>query len=73
MTALARLALRRTRVLLILGAVLFVAGGAFGGPVAGELSAEDADFQDPQAEAVAGDERIQRATGGRSSLGLVGL
>jgi uncharacterized membrane protein YdfJ with MMPL/SSD domain len=72
-TALARLALRRTRTLLLLGAVLFVTGGAFGGPVAAELSVEDADFQDPQAEAVAGEERIRHATGGRSNLGLVAL
>jgi RND superfamily putative drug exporter len=72
-TGLARLALRRRRRIVVLGAILFVAGAAFGGPVAGELSAEDADFLDPQAQAVAADERIERATGGRGALGLVAL
>jgi uncharacterized membrane protein YdfJ with MMPL/SSD domain len=73
MTALARLAVRRTRRVLVLGGLLFLVGAAIGGPVAGELSAEDADFQDPASESVLGADRISAATGGRSALGLVAL
>ena len=73
MTALARLVLRRTRGVLVAGAVLFVVGAMVGGPVAGELSAGDRDFQDPASESVRGGDLIERATGGNAGLGLVAL
>ena len=73
MTALARFALRRSRRILVIGGLLFVVGGVLGGPVAGELSTEDANFIDSRSEAVAADDRIERATGGSRALGLVAL
>ncbi|MEA2272771.1 MAG: putative drug exporter of the superfamily, partial [Solirubrobacteraceae bacterium] len=64
---------RRRRRILAAGAVLFLVGIGFGGPVANKLTARSSDFQDPASEAMAAQTRLSDATGGRDGPGLVAL
>ena len=73
MTRLAAFVNRRAARILIVAALFFVVAGAVGGPVAGRLSAEDEDFQDPSAENIVASERLVAAGAGREEAGLVGL
>jgi putative drug exporter of the RND superfamily len=73
MTRLAALVNRRARRILIIAALFFVVAGAVGGPVAGRLSAEDEDFQDPSSENIVASERLVAAGAGREEAGLVAL
>lgn len=73
MSRLADLAHRRARRILVVAAVLFVFGGVFGGPVAGMLGADSTDFQASDAPNVVAAQRIERATGRASGLGLVAV
>jgi hypothetical protein len=50
MTRLAAFVNRRARRILIVAGLFFVLAGVVGGPVAGQLSAEDEDVQDPGAD-----------------------
>jgi uncharacterized membrane protein YdfJ with MMPL/SSD domain len=72
MTRLAGLIDRRARLILVVAGLFFLFAAAVGGPVAGQLSAEDEDFQDPGAENIAAAERIA-AAGGEEGAGLVAL
>ncbi len=72
-TRLALVVHARARRILLFGGLLFLVGGVFGGPVAGLLSAERTDFQDPSAENVTADERLERALGQDADLGVVAL
>jgi uncharacterized membrane protein YdfJ with MMPL/SSD domain len=73
MTRLAGFINRRAKRILIVAALFFVVAGAIGGPVVGQLSAEDEDFQDPSAENIVASERLVAAGGGREDAGLVAL
>ena len=73
MTRLAAFVNRRARRILIVAGLFFVVAGVVGGPVAGQLSAEDEDFQDPSAENILAEERLLAAGRGREEAGLVAL
>jgi uncharacterized membrane protein YdfJ with MMPL/SSD domain len=73
MTRLAAFINRRAKRILIVAGLFFLVAGAIGGPVAGQLSAEDEDFQDPDAENIVASERLAAAQGGREDAGLVAL
>jgi uncharacterized membrane protein YdfJ with MMPL/SSD domain len=73
MTRLGRLVARRSRRILIIAGLFFLLAAAVGGPVAGQLSAEDEDFQDPGAENITASERIAAAAEGPEVGGLVVL
>ncbi|HEX8854369.1 MAG TPA: efflux RND transporter permease subunit [Thermoleophilaceae bacterium] len=64
---------RRAKRILVVAGVFFVVAGVVGGPVAGQLSAEDEDFQDPSAENIVANERLVAAGGGSEDAGLVAL
>jgi uncharacterized membrane protein YdfJ with MMPL/SSD domain len=72
MTALARLADRRRRLVLALTAAWVAFAVLFGGPVVGMLDSGD-DFEDPAAEAVEARHAVERATGRSASPDLVAL
>ena len=61
--ALARFTETRRRLVLALAVVFVFLAGALGGPVAGLLDTGRSDFDDPNAEARAGEPDVQRATG----------
>jgi RND superfamily putative drug exporter len=73
MTRLAALVNRRARRILIVAALFFVVAAGLGGPVAGQLSAEDEDFQDPGAENIVASQRLVAAGAGSEEAGLVAL
>jgi uncharacterized membrane protein YdfJ with MMPL/SSD domain len=73
MTRLAAFVNRRAARILIVVALFFLVAAAVGGPVAGRLSAEDEDFQDPSAENIVASERLVAAGAGREEAGLVAL
>ncbi|HKG63964.1 MAG TPA: efflux RND transporter permease subunit, partial [Solirubrobacteraceae bacterium] len=70
--ALARLADRRRRAVLVASAVVLFAAGAYGGPVAGLLDTGD-DFSDPQSESIQARDTIERTTGRSSAPDAVVL
>jgi RND superfamily putative drug exporter len=73
MTRLAAFVYRRAKRVLIVAGLFFVVAGVVGGPVVGQLSAEDEDFQDPSAENIAASQRLTAAGGGGEDTGLVAL
>jgi uncharacterized membrane protein YdfJ with MMPL/SSD domain len=73
MTRLAGFVYRRAKRILLVAGLFFAVATVVGGPVAGQLSAEDNDFQDPAAENVVATDRLNAATGGREDTGLVAL
>jgi uncharacterized membrane protein YdfJ with MMPL/SSD domain len=73
MTRLAAFVNRRAKRILIVAGLFFVVAGVVGGPVAGLLSAEDEDFQDPGAQNIVASERLRAAGGGGEEAGLVAL
>ncbi len=73
MTRLGGFVARRAGRILIVAALFFVVAGVLGGPVAGQLSAEDEDFQDPGAENIVAGERLVAAGDGPEDGGLVAL
>jgi uncharacterized membrane protein YdfJ with MMPL/SSD domain len=73
MTRLAGFVHRRAKRILLVAGTFFVFATVVGGPVAGQLSAEDNDFQDPAAENVVASDRLDAATRGREDAGLVAL
>ena len=60
--ALARLANRRHRLVLVVATVFVVFAAAFGGPVVGMLNSDD-DFEDHASESVLARDTVERATG----------
>src|ERR671918_3065045 len=70
--ALARLADRRRRLVLIAAAVFVVFAGAYGGPVVGLLDSGD-DFEDHASESVVARDAVERATGRSASPDMVVL
>jgi uncharacterized membrane protein YdfJ with MMPL/SSD domain len=73
MTRLGGFVARRARRILVVAALFFVVAGVLGGPVAGQLSAEDEDFQDPGAENIVAGERLVAAGDRPEDGGLVAL
>ena len=73
MTRLAAFVNRRARRILIVAALFFVVAAGLGGPVAGQLSAEDEDFQDPSAENIGASQRLVAAGAGSEEARLVAL
>src|ERR687896_2092211 len=73
MTRLGGFVARRAGRILIVAALFFVMAGVLGGPVAGQLSAEDEDFQDPGAENIVASERLVAAGDRPEDGGLVAL
>jgi uncharacterized membrane protein YdfJ with MMPL/SSD domain len=73
MTRLGQFVAHRAGRILIVAALFFVVAGVLGGPVAGQLSAEDEDFQDPGAENIVASERLAAAGDGPEEGGLVAL
>lgn len=64
----------RGRWAIVVGAVVFaIAAGYFGGPVAGLMTNDDADFEDPASESVAARERLEAASGISAGTDLVAL
>src|ERR687891_1334309 len=73
MTRLGEFVAHRAGRILVVAALFFVVAGVLGGPVAGQLSAEDEDFQDPGAENIVASERLVAAGEGPEDGGLVAL
>lgn len=64
----------RGRWTIVLGAVVFaVVAGYFGGPVAGLMTNDDADFEDPASESVDAREQLEEASGVSTGADLVAL
>lgn len=64
----------RGRWTIVVGAVVFaVAAGYFGGPVAGLMTNDDADFEDPASESVAARDQLEEASGVSTGADLVAL
>ena len=72
MDRLARLIVRRRRLVLAATVVFVLFAGAYGGPVVGLLDSDD-DFEDHGSEAVLARDAVQRATGRSASPDLVAL
>jgi putative drug exporter of the RND superfamily len=70
--ALARLADRRRKLVLIVAATFVVFAAAFGGPVVGMLNSDD-DFEDHASESVLARATVERATGRSASPDMVVL
>ena len=70
---LAGLVTRRSKRILIIAGLFFVVAAVVGGPVAGRLSAEDEDFQDPSAQNIVASKQLHAAAGDRQDSGLVAL
>ncbi|HKE77697.1 MAG TPA: MMPL family transporter [Solirubrobacteraceae bacterium] len=70
---LAGLVTRRSKRILIIAGLFFVVAAVVGGPVAGQLSAEDEDFQDPSAQNIVASKQLHAAAGDRQDSGLVAL
>jgi putative drug exporter of the RND superfamily len=71
--ALARLAVRRPRRILIVAGAVFLLAAAFGGPVVSILKSENSDFQDPKAPNQQVLRTIEAATGQSASFGVAAL
>ena len=71
MERLANAVLKRPRRILAAGFTLFVVAVILGTPVAGELTAETRDFQDPKAENVRAEDQVRAATGVTDRNGLL--
>jgi uncharacterized membrane protein YdfJ with MMPL/SSD domain len=72
-TGLARFVHARARRILVVAGLFFVVAAVLGGPVAGELSGEGSDFEDPASESVRAEDRIALATGSSPGFGVVAL
>jgi uncharacterized membrane protein YdfJ with MMPL/SSD domain len=70
---LSKLAVGRTRQVLIGAGILFLLAAAFGVPVVSLLKSESSDFQDPSAQNQQVLRVIERATGQSASFGVVAL
>lgn len=70
---LAEAAYRGRWTILVGAVVLTIAAGYFGGPVAGLMTNDDADFEDPASESVAARERLEAASGVSAGADLVAL
>ena len=73
MTRLAHLAAGRTRMMLVAMLVLFLAGGAIGGPVVGLLSTSASSFRDSQSSSAKARALVEKATGASYDAGVVAL
>jgi RND superfamily putative drug exporter len=70
---LAKLAVGRSRRILIVSGAVFLVAAAFGGPVVSILKSENSDFQDPASQNQRVLKTIERATGQTATFGLVAL
>jgi uncharacterized membrane protein YdfJ with MMPL/SSD domain len=70
---LSKLAVGRTRRVLILAGVLFLVAAAFGTPIVSLLKSESSDFQDPHAQNQQVLRTIERATGQSANFGVAAL
>ena len=73
MAFLARLAMGRSRRILIVAGLLFLLAAAVGGPVVSILKSENSDFQDPASQNQQVLKAIERATHQTATFGLVAL
>ena len=73
LSRIADLVSRRARRIGLLALVLAVVAGALGGPVTGELTRSDRDFQDPASENQRAERRLEAAAGQDDRFGLVAL
>jgi RND superfamily putative drug exporter len=64
---------RRARAVLVAAVAFFFFAAVVGAPVAGQLSREGADFEDPGSESVRAEDRFERATGSEPGFGVVAL
>jgi uncharacterized membrane protein YdfJ with MMPL/SSD domain len=70
---LAKLAVGRSRRILLISGAVFLVAAAFGGPVVSILKSENSDFQDPASQNQQVLRTIERATGQTAAFGLVAL
>jgi RND superfamily putative drug exporter len=70
---LARLAMGRSRRILLVSGLVFLLAAAFGGPVVSILKSENSDFQDPASQNQQVLRAIEHATGQTATFGLVAL
>jgi RND superfamily putative drug exporter len=70
---LAKLAMGRSRRILLVSGLVFLLAAAFGGPVVSILKSENSDFQDPASQNQQVLESIERATHQTATFGLVAL
>lgn len=68
--ALTRLTTRSARTVLVVAAIVFIVGGAFGGSLASRLPAGDA-FIDPSAESSRANQSYEGVTGSRAAPGIL--
>lgn len=73
MAFLARLAMGRSRRILLVSGLVFLLAAAFGGPVVSILKSENSDFQDPASQNQQVLRAIEHATGQTATFGLVAL
>jgi RND superfamily putative drug exporter len=73
MELLAKLALGRSRRILLISGAVFLLAAVFGGPVISILKSENSDFQDPKSQNQQVLKAIERATGQTATFGLVAL
>lgn len=73
MAFLAKLAMGRSRRILIVSGLLFLVAAAVGGPVVSILKSENSDFQDPASQNQQVLKSIERATHQTATFGLVAL
>jgi uncharacterized membrane protein YdfJ with MMPL/SSD domain len=73
MAFLARLAMGRSRRILIVAGLVFLLAAAVGGPVVSILKSENSDFQDPASQNQQVLKAIERATGQTATFGLVAV
>ncbi len=73
MEFLARLAMGRSRRILIVAGLVFLLAAALGGPVVSILKSENSDFQDPASQNQQVLKTIEHATGQTATFGLVAL
>ena len=71
--SLSKLALNRSRRVLIISGVLFAVAAALGGPVVSILKSQSSDFQDPAAQNQQVLRTIERATGQSAEYGVAAL
>jgi RND superfamily putative drug exporter len=73
MEFLAKLAVGRSRRILLISGAVFLLAAAFGGPVITILKSENSDFQDPKSQNQQVLKTIERATGQTATFGLAAL
>ncbi|MGC2372700.1 MAG: MMPL family transporter, partial [Solirubrobacteraceae bacterium] len=73
MAFLARLAMGRSRRILIAAGLVFLLAAAVGGPVVSILKSENSDFQDPASQNQQVLKAVERATGQTATFGLVAV